>query len=63
MEVGMNLWDIFKNSTASIFDYVRGVHRYTPQEAKDIEDLRRRLQQEGANLPPDHGQKPGGGHD
>lgn len=48
----MKLRDIFNASSATIFDYARGIFRYTPKQQKEINDLRKRLQQEGVDLPP-----------
>jgi len=45
------LWDTFVHSTATIFDYARGVFRYTPQQEKQIEEVRQSQKREGVNLP------------
>lgn len=49
----MKLWDIFKQSSATIFDYARGILKHTPERQKDIADLRKRLEREGVELPPE----------
>lgn len=51
----MKLWEIFRASSATIFDYARGVHRYTRQQQKDIDEIREGQRQEGFELP--HGDK------
>jgi hypothetical protein len=58
----MKLKDIFNSSSATIFDYARGIFGYTRKQQADIDEIREGLRQEGVNLPRgdnDGGKKPG----